>query len=231
MRLVLNQGARIRMTKVKICGIRSYDNALMVAQAGADMIGLNFYTKTPRYIEPQSAREIADKLRDALGDDCPVLVGLFVNATDSHISQVMDIVGLDFAQLSGDESESVLKELRGVGFKSIRPANMMMAMDDVNYFESTFPMDDRIPSLIVDAYHPKLYGGTGETASIEVALAVKDRIPRMMLAGGLNPENVADRIQTIQPWGVDVASGVEAGTPGEKDEAKVNAFIQAVKAV
>jgi len=219
------------MTKIKICGIRSYDNALMVARAGADMIGLNFYPKTPRYVEPETAREIADKLRDVLGDDCPLLIGLFVNATDSHISQVMDTVGLDFAQLSGDESESVLKEMRGVAFKSIRPPTLAMAMDDVNYFEPTFPTDERVPSLIVDAYNPKLYGGTGETASVEVALEVKKRVPRMMLAGGLSPDNVAERIQAIQPWGVDVASGVEDGTAGVKDEGKVRAFIEAVKGV
>lgn len=217
------------MTKIKICGIRSYDNALMVAKAGSNMLGFNFYSKSPRYIEPKSAREIADNLRETSGDDCPVLIGLFVNATDSHISEVMDLVGLDFAQLSGDESESVLKELRGVGFKAIRPVNKAMALDDVNYFQKTFPTDERIPSLILDAYHPKLYGGTGETASIEVALAVKEQVPRMMLAGGLNPDNVAERIQAIKPWGVDVASGVEDDTPGLKDESKVKAFIEAVK--
>lgn len=219
------------MTKIKICGIRSYDNALMVAQAGADMIGLNFYTKTRRYIDPQSARNLADQLRETFGDQCPTLIGLFVNATGSHISEIMDLVGLDFAQLSGDESDSVLKELRGVGYKSIRPATMAMALDDVNYFAPTFPTSEKVPSLIVDAYHPKLYGGTGETASIEVALAVIERIPRMMLAGGLNPDNVAERIKAIQPWGVDVASGVEDGIPGLKDEARVKAFIEAVKGV
>lgn len=219
------------MTKIKICGIRSYENALMVAQAGADMIGLNFYTKTPRYIDPQAARDIADRLRGTLGDACPTLIGLFVNAPQSHISEVMDIVGLDFAQLSGDESESVLKELRGVGFKSIRPPTKAMALDDVNYFKPTFPTSEKIPSLILDAYHPKLYGGTGESASVEVALAVKEQVPRMMLAGGLNPENVAERIQAIQPWGVDVASGVEDETPGLKDPEKVSAFVQAVKEV
>jgi phosphoribosylanthranilate isomerase len=217
------------MTKIKVCGVRSYDNALMIAEAGADMIGLNFYTKTPRYIEPNDAREIAVKLRKTLGEQCPILIGLFVNATDSHISEVMDIVGLDFVQLSGDESNSILRELRGVGFKSIRPTNKAMALDDVKYFESTFPTKEQVPSLIVDAFNPKLYGGTGETASIEVALAVKELVPRMMLAGGLNPDNVAERAQAIHPWGVDVASGVEDGTPGLKDEAKVKAFIEAVK--
>ena len=219
------------MTKIKICGIRSYESALMVAESGADMIGLNFYTKTPRYIEPTEARKIADKLRITLGEKCPLIIGLFVNATGSHITEVIDKVGLDFVQLSGDESNSVLSELRSLAFKSIRPANKAMAIEEVNYFESTFPTDDRIPSLILDAFNPKLYGGTGETASIDVALSVKELVPRMMLAGGLNPDNVADRIKSIQPWGVDVASGVEDGTPGIKDETRVKAFIEAVKGV
>lgn len=219
------------MTKIKICGVRSYDNALMISRAGADLIGLNFYPKSPRYIDPQDAREVADQLREILGDECPILVGLFVNATGSHIGEVIDIVGLDAVQLSGDESNSILQELLGLGFKSIRPANKAMALDDVQYFESTFPTNEIIPSLIMDAYHPNLYGGTGETASIEVALAVKALVPRMMLAGGLNPDNVAERVKAIQPWGVDVASGVEDGTPGLKDEAKVKAFIEAVKGV
>jgi len=219
------------MTKIKICGVRSYDDALMVAKAGADMIGLNFYMKSPRYIEPHDARVMADKLRETLGDQCPILIGLFVNATGSHIGEVIDIVGLDAVQLSGDESNSILQELLGLGFKSIQPANKAMALDDVKYFESTFPTNENLPSLIMDAYHPKLYGGTGETVSVEVALAVKERVPRMMLAGGLNPDNVAERVKAIQPWGVDVASGVEDGTPGLKDEAKVKAFIEAVKGV
>ena len=219
------------MTKIKICGIRSYENALMVAQAGADMIGLNFYTETPRYIETQAARALADKLRETLGDQCPVLIGLFVNATGSHISEILDKVGLDFAQLSGFESDSVLKELRGVGIKAIRPVNQAMALEDVKYFAPTFPVSEKVPSLILDAYHPKLYGGTGETASIKIALAVKAQVPRMMLAGGLNPDNVVERINAIQPWGVDVASGVESGVPGIKDPEKVRAFVQAVKEV
>lgn len=217
------------MTIVKICGIKTAENALMVAKAGADVLGFNFYTKTPRYVEPDTARDAVAQLRSQLGKKCPVLVGLFVNATGSKISEIMNYVGLDFAQLSGDESDALLKELRGRAFKSIRPASMELAASDIAYFAPTFPTDERVPSLILDAYHPNLYGGTGETASVDVALNVKKQVPRMMLAGGLNPDNVAERVRAIQPWGVDVASGVEDGTPGLKDEGKVRAFIQAVK--
>ena len=116
------------MTIVKICGINTVENALMVAKAGADILGFNFYTKTPRYIEPDTARDAVAQLRSQLGEQCPVLVGLFVNATGSKISEIMNYVGLDFAQLSGDESDALLKELRGTGFKSIRPASMELAI-------------------------------------------------------------------------------------------------------
>ncbi|MGB1289264.1 MAG: phosphoribosylanthranilate isomerase [Aggregatilineales bacterium] len=219
------------MTIIKICGITRYDDAVTATDAGADMLGLNFFKRSPRYIEIAAAREICDTLREAYGKNCPVLVGLFVNATDSDIAAIMGEVGLDFAQLSGDESDEMIAELRGKAFKSIRPMNKAMALDDTKYYQPHFPSDDRVPSLILDAYHPKLYGGTGETASIEVAQAVKADVPRMMLAGGLNPENIAERMQTIQPWGVDVASGVEDDTPGIKSAAKIQAFVQAVRGI
>ncbi|MEO0565683.1 MAG: phosphoribosylanthranilate isomerase, partial [Chloroflexota bacterium] len=191
--------------KVKICGVTTRDDAVMVAEAGADLIGLNFYKASPRYIDPQAAGTITDALRQHLGEHVPVFVGVFVNAPVSEISRIMGVAGLDFAQLSGDESDDVLHELRGQGFKGIRPPNKALALDDADYYSKEFINDPRIPSLLLDAYHPKLYGGTGETASVEVALAVKDMVPRLMLAGGLNPDNVGERVNAIRPWGVDVA--------------------------
>jgi phosphoribosylanthranilate isomerase len=192
------------------------------------MLGLNFYKLSPRYVPPDDATVICDSLRAEMGVECPVLVGVFANEIVSNISKVTLQVGLNFAQLSGDESDAMLAELRGIGFKAIRPMNLAIALDDASYFQATFPKDTRAPSLLLDAYHPKLYGGTGEAASTEVALAVKAQVPRLMLAGGLTPENVADRVAAIGPWGVDVASGVEA-EPGRKDNAKVKAFIEAVR--
>lgn len=220
------------MPQVKICGITSFDDALMAAQAGADLLGFNFYRKSPRYIAPEVAQPICDALRQQLGAACPVLVGIFVNEVVGVISAITRKVGLDSAQLSGDESEDMLRELRGISFKAIRPANMAQALDDVQYFSATLPANERIPSLLLDAHHPQLYGGTGEQASIEVALAVRERVPRLMLAGGLTPDSVAARVQAVQPWGVDVASGVEFdGQPGRKDPSRVRAFIQSAKAV
>lgn len=218
------------MTRVKICGLRSYENALMVANAGADMLGLNFYPRTPRYIEPETARDLARRLKSRLGADCPVLVGVFVNARPDEVGEIVMDVGLDYAQLSGDETAETVARLAGVAFRAIRPSDEAAAVREAKAFVGVAPTSEEAPSLLVDAYHPKLYGGTGETASVDIALAVKREAPRMMLAGGLNPQNVAERVRAIQPWAVDVASGVEAGRPGIKDERKVRDFIAAVRA-
>src|SRR3954471_9408131 len=216
--------------KIKICGITRIEDALAAAQVGVDLLGFNFYKKSPRYIIPEAAASICDDLRSQLGNACPVLVGVFVNEVVGVISAITRKAGLNCAQLHGDESDAMLKELYGIGFKAIRPMNLAQALDDVNYFKPQFSTDERWPSLLLDAYHPKLYGGTGEQASTEVALAVKAQVPRLMLAGGLTPENVGGRVQAIQPWGVDTASGVEVdGQAGIKDAAKVRAFVDAAR--
>ncbi len=217
------------MMKVKICGITRLEDALTATEAGADLLGLNFYKPSPRSITVQDATVLCDTLREKLGNKCPTLVGVFVNMATNEVETIVTKVGLDFAQLSADETDEMLLELRGVGFKSIRPMNLDMALDDVQYFSKHMPSDERVPSILLDAYHPKLYGGTGEEASVEVALAIKERVPRMMLAGGLKPENVGERVKAIRPWGVDVASGVEDDEPGIKSAEKMRAFIKAAK--
>jgi phosphoribosylanthranilate isomerase len=215
--------------KVKICGITNLDDAVLAIEAGADMLGLNFYKPSPRYIKPEDAQKMCDLIRKELGDNCPTLVGVFANETVGNISIITNKVGLDFAQLSADETDDMMVELRGMAFKSIRPMNLEFALEDIQYFSEHMPADERAPSILLDAYHPKLYGGTGEEASVEVALAVKELVPRLMLAGGLTPDNIAERVAAIRPWGVDVASGVESGEAGIKDAEKVYAFVHAAK--
>ena len=217
------------MTRIKICGIRTAENALMVARVGADMIGLNFYAKSPRYIDPAAAREVVSSLRRELGEDAPAIVGVFVNSSVGEVRAIAAEVGLDYAQLNGDELAEFVGALPGLAFKAIRPVDENAARAELAALESTFVASADAPSVLLDAYNPKLYGGTGETASASIAAAVKAAVPRMMLAGGLNPENVAERVRKLKPWGVDVASGVEAGAPGIKDEAKVREFIRAVR--
>lgn len=218
------------VTKVKICGISTAENALMAARCGADLIGLNFYPKSPRYVSRTAASEIAARLREELGSACPTLVGVFVNASAGEIREIVAAVGLDHAQLSGDEAPETVAALGGIAFKAIRPADDEAALAEIRRLEAVFPPSADAPSILLDAFNPNLYGGTGETASVDIAGAVKRTVPRLMLAGGLRPDNVADRVRRIRPWGVDVASGVEAGTPGAKDESKARAFIQAVRA-
>jgi len=218
------------ITIVKICGITTLDDALMAAQAGADMLGLNFFKKSARYIEPAAARELATALRAELGAATPLLVGVFVNELVSRISLTMEQVGLNFAQLSGDESFEMLRELRGIGFKAIRPRTAAEALDDTGYYGQFALTDPRIPSILLDAFKVGQYGGTGQQAAEDIAKAVKDATPRLMLAGGLTPDNVAERVKLVQPWGVDVASGVEGDQPGRKDSTKVRDFVQAARA-
>jgi len=213
---------------VKICGITTLDDASRACELGADMLGLNFYAQSPRYIKPEAAKTMVAALRAKFGAACPILVGVFVNAPVSSISIIMHSMGLDFAQLSGDESELLVQKLGGKGFKSLQPPTTAKALEEAQYYAPSFPTSDRAPSLLLDAYHPALRGGTGASVGVELARAVQAVVPRLMVAGGLTPDNVAERINEIQPWGVDVASGVES-RPGIKDATKMRDFIQSAK--
>lgn len=224
-----NIKSHISNVVVKICGVTKPDNALMCAEAGADLIGLNFHPKSKRYVTPDMARLIANALRHQFGDRCPRLVGVFVNADVGEIARVMDFIGLDAAQLSGDETRDTLEALGDRGIKAIRPRDPAEAATMAALYQVHTPDDERLPTLVVDAYHPALYGGTGQQTSVDIALAARKVVPRLMLAGGLTPDNVAEQVRQIQPWGVDVASGVEGDRPGIKDPERVVAFITAVR--
>jgi len=192
----------VNMTRIKMCGVTRLDDARMCVQAGADLIGLNFYPKSPRYLSPDAARQITNGLRRESGA-CPLLVGVLVNASAEEIARIMEIAGLDAAQLSGDES-GVLAALAGRGIAAIQALRPRSPDEARGAAVACLPHatdDERLPSLLVDAYHPDLYGGTGEVASLAVAVAVKEVAPRMMLAGGLTPDNVADRVRAVRPWG------------------------------
>lgn len=216
------------MTVVKICGVKTLDDALMCCEAGADLIGLNFYPPSPRSLDPATARLLTDALRAECGDQCPVIVGVFVNESVDSMRDVIAIAGLDAAQLSGYETPETLAALDGRGIKTIRPKDLTEAIHQAEMFAPLAPTDERLPTLLIDAYHTTLYGGTGEEADQEIARTLQDLVPRLMLAGGLKPENVGNRVRALRPWGVDVASGVER-EPGVKDPQRVQAFIAAVR--
>jgi phosphoribosylanthranilate isomerase len=132
--------------------------------------------------------------------------------------------GLNLAQLSGDESPQVLAALNGWAYKAIRPQKLIYAQEDVRDYAPLGPQADYHPAILVDTYHPNLQGGTGHLADLTLVSQIRALTPRMMLAGGLTPDNIAEIVQTVQPFGVDVASGVEA-SKGIKDHDKVRHFI------
>lgn len=207
--------------KIKICGIRTIEEARWAAASGADFLGFNFYPPSPRYISVTECCQIVQVLRSEMPN--PLLVGVFVNQPPQEVVEVMEGCNLDLAQLSGDERLEDQTFLGERAYKALRLSKdvPMLAWDDLD--ESIYRRKTP-PALLVDASIPGEYGGTGQLADWDLAASIAAQKP-IFLAGGLTPSNVAEAIRRVRPWGVDVASGVEA-TPGKKDEAKIKAFIQ-----
>lgn len=205
--------------KVKICGITSLDDARAALEAGADLLGFNFYRGSPRYIAPEKARDIATQLRSS--GPRPLLVGVFVNSPLEEVRSILEIAQIDLAQLHGDEPVNVLEQLNGRGFKALRPTSKREAEVDAAQFA---PYGPNAPVMLIDAYRKDLYGGTGLTAEWTIAARLAQQYP-ILLAGGLTPENVAEAVRQVRPWGVDVASGVEV-SPGKKDAGKMKMFVE-----
>jgi phosphoribosylanthranilate isomerase len=207
--------------KVKICGITSLDDALEAIEAGCDLLGFNFYPQSPRYLAPRDCSAIRSGMEQQ-NVRC-ISVGIFVNTPPMQILDVLDGCGLDLAQLAGDEPIEQLRELGVRGFKSIRPTSQAGALD----LAARYAQPGCEPTLLVDAYQPGFYGGSGQTGDWALAGELAARYP-LLLAGGLTPQNVALAAAQTRPWGVDVASGVESA-PGKKDRSKMRLFIQAVR--
>lgn len=221
---------------VKICGITNLADARVAVEADADLLGFIFYPKSPRYVAPETVAEIVREIRDwrleignrdaNLPSPIPKFVGVFVNESTARINEILALAQLDYAQLHGNETPAMLTQLAGRAYKALRPASAEEAVVGADQFARLGPVDG--PRVMIDAYDPNLYGGTGKTADWHVAAALARRYPGILLAGSLTAENVATAMQMVQPWGVDVSSGVEAA-PGRKDHAKVRAFVQAAK--
>jgi phosphoribosylanthranilate isomerase len=208
--------------KVKICGVKTYDEAIGAIEAGADMLGFNFYQKSPRYLSPGVCMQIVVKLQIALqsSDRGVVLVGVFVNSSPDEVSTILGDCNLDLGQLSGDESPQTVAQMGEKVFKALRPKSVQELQDSI----LAYPRRSAAPTFLIDAYRPGEYGGTGQQADWSMVRQLAEKFP-LMLAGGLNPDNVADAVRKVQPWGVDVASGVESA-PGVKDMAKVRSFVK-----
>ncbi len=211
------------MTKIKICGLTNLDDALTARDAGADYMGFILFPPSKRGVTAQQVQCIVAHLRSL--PNCPTLVGVFVNEDAQTVRETLAYCDLDVAQLHGEESAETLHALQPNVYKAIRPQSLAEAQTACEQFAVT---DETLPSIMVDAYHPNLYGGTGEVSDWELANALS--VPKLMLAGGLSAENVAAAITAVQPFAVDVASGVEA-SPGKKDAEKVRRFVAAVRQV
>lgn len=202
------------MTKIKICGIKTIQDALAAMDAGADMLGFNFYPKSPRAIDVGRCRDVMSVMRKYGHIMC---VGVFVNAYAAEIRATLDTCGLNLAQLHGDETAEMMQSFYGRAFKAFRGVP-----ESVSGF-----VREGAPAFLIDASVRGVYGGTGVTADWNKAAEIASHYP-LLLAGGLTPENVGEAVRRVQPWGVDVASGVESA-PGIKDAGKIKAFVEAVR--
>jgi phosphoribosylanthranilate isomerase len=212
--------------RVKICGLTNSEDAVEAAEAGADFLGFVFYPQSPRYVTPEEVRKIVEQVHARVSHR-PTFVGVFVDEPVSHVRETLDFCGLDLAQLHGSEPPVELRMLAPRAYKALRPQTRGDAEAFVATYEDDLPDVPDMPQFLLDAYHPWVPGGTGEQADWHAGIVLSRRY-RVLLAGGLRPESVAEAITTVNPWGVDVSSGVER-EPGRKDARKVRAFIRAVQ--
>jgi len=215
------------MTRVKICGIRDKAHALAAVEAGADFIGLVF-APSKRQVTPTQACEIASAVKKSSNPDDigTKVVGVFVNAPASQVNEIADFCALDWVQLSGDESWEYCREVVEPVIKAIRIGQQSPEelYAELSTRGKLLPLQRFI--TLLDSQVEGKYGGTGESFNWNLAQQVAKRFP-VIIAGGLDPKNVAKLIETVRPWGVDVSSGVETG--GVKDIAKIRMFIEAVR--
>ncbi len=193
--------------KLKICGITSLDDAQAAIECGADYLGFNFYPPSPRYISPERAREIIARLPDEVEP-----VGIFVNRPKpAEVIGVLQMTGARMAQLHGDESPEYCAQ--------VGDARVIKALRVGQDFEPRCVLEYPASAILLDAFDKDLYGGTGQTADWAVAREAA-RLARVILAGGLSPENVCRAIRAVEPFAVDLNSGVESA-PGKKDPGKL----------
>ena len=212
------------MTKIKICGVTLADDAARVAAAGADFIGLNFWPRSKRYLAPERAPMLADAARAASPHPGSILtVGVFVNAVVDDIAAIARDVALDVIQLHGTETPEDVMAVSLATQLPIWKAVPVAGPRDIERLETW-----QVDALLLDAPTAG-HGGSGKAFDWSLARDARRRLParRIVLAGGLDPGNVAAAIAAVDPWTVDVASGVEAA-PGVKDAAKIAAFVAAV---
>jgi len=200
--------------KVKICGVTNVADALAAAEAGADMIGLNFYDQSPRHLTLAQAVEISRALPPFV-----LRVGVFVNPREALVTRAIGECNLSLLQFHGDETPDFCMQFNLMSMKAIRVSDTESLKQLENYQTDAF---------LLDAYSKHGLGGTGEKFNWDLAIAAQKFGKPIFLAGGLTPENVAEAVIKVRPFAVDVSSGVEA-SPGRKDPAKMTAFVNAAR--
>ena len=205
--------ANYGVPRVKICGITNLDDAHHAAAYGADALGFVFYPGSPRFVDPDTARRIIAELPPLV-----TTVGLFVNEPSARIREMVDFCGLNTVQLHGDEEPDQCCYPPCRVIKALRMRGDMQTSQFAAY---------TVSALLLDAFVPNTFGGTGHRCDWEQAAIVASQ-HRVILAGGLNPDNVAEAVRQVRPYGVDVSSGVEE-KPGQKDPEKVARFIRMAK--
>jgi phosphoribosylanthranilate isomerase len=206
------------MVRAKICGITTYADAMRCAEFGADAIGLNFYRKSPRFVEASDAVNITAGLPENV-----YKVGVFVNETAANILAISSEVRLNAIQLHGDESPEFADEVESRGEAEV--IRVLRLSRDVNTVQIPVPPRG---TVLIDAFRKTSFGGTGETLDWGAAAEIRLRVSRLYLAGGLTAENVAEAIRIVGPFAVDACSLLEK-RPGVKDLVKLRRFIEEAK--
>jgi phosphoribosylanthranilate isomerase len=206
------------MTFIKICGITNLDDALAAVDAGADALGLNFYKPSPRYVTPQTAREIIAKLPQEI-----LTVGVFVNEpSPESVEDLARDSGVTAIQLHGDESPDYCRDLKN--------RYIIKALAAGRDFDPKRATDYDVEAILLDTKDNALRGGTGRVFDWTIAQKVRRTIPKLFLAGGLSLQNIEDAIISVDPYGVDACSALEE-TPGKKNHKRMRAFVKTIRSV
>ena len=200
---------------IKICGITNLEDAKFAAECGAHALGFNFYEKSPRFVKPERVQEISSKLPEHISK-----IGVFVNADRKYIHDIITAAKLSAVQLLGSEGPDDLVDYEVSAIKVFRVGKDFDVEVMRNYLVDAF---------LLDTHREGIYGGTGQTFDWNIAVKGKE-FGRIILSGGLTPDNIEAAVRFVQPYGVDVCSGVEASA-GKKDQNKVRDFIARAKSV
>jgi phosphoribosylanthranilate isomerase len=203
------------MVKIKICGITNLEDAKAAVDFGADALGFVFYGKSPRSVSPARAASIISKLPPFIST-----VGVFVDESPEEIRKIAKETSIGIIQLHGDEPPEACR-LPGSVIKGIR-VKSLESLDPLTAYQ------EYVSAFLLDAYAPDMPGGTGQVFNWDIAVEAK-KFGRVILAGGLNHENISEAVRRVRPYAVDVSSGVELGK-GKKDLLKMKLFIERAKA-